>query len=62
MRENRQTKVKLIFKCYMIKERPDEEIIIAPFDFHSDIMNNLGGTDENELYNMMIEIMKEKID
>ena len=62
MRENRQTKVKLIFKCYMIKERPDGEAIIRPFNFHSDIMNILGGTDVNELYNMMIETIKEKID
>ena len=43
----------------MIKEGPDGEII-RPFDFHSDIKNNLGGTDENELYDMMIETIKEK--
>ena len=61
LRENRRTKVKLVFKCYMIKEGPDGEII-RPFDFHSGIMNNLGGTDENELYDMMIETIKEKID
>ena len=61
LRENRQTKVKLIFKCYMIKEGPDGEII-RPFDFHSEIKNNLGGTDEDELYDMVIETIKEKID
>ena len=36
LRENRQTKVKLIFKYYMIKEGPDGEII-RPFEFHSKI-------------------------
>ena len=32
LRENRQTEVKLIFKCYMIKEGPDGEII-RPLSF-----------------------------
>ena len=61
LRENRQTKVKLIFKCYMEKEK-DEEVIIGPFDFHSKIEVNLDGTDENELYEIMIDTIKEKID
>ena len=61
LRENRQTKVKLIFKCKMIKEGPDGEII-RPFDFHSGIMLNLAETDENELYDIMIETIKEKMD
>ena len=44
------------------KEKPDGEIIISPFDFHSDTMINLGRMDENELYDMMIETIKEKMD
>ena len=60
MRENKQTKVKLILKCNMIREGPDGEIIV-PADFHSNIEVNLDGTIENELYNMMIERIKEKI-
>ena len=48
LRENRQTKVKLIFKCNMIREGPDGEIK-RPFDFHSKIEVNLDQTDENEL-------------
>ena len=60
LRENRQTKVKLIFKCYMIKEGPDGEII-RPFDFHSKIGVNLEGTNENELYNNMLDTIEEKI-
>ena len=59
LRENRQTKVKLIFKCYMIKEGPDGEII-RPYEFHSKIEVNLEGTDENELYNML-DTIEEKI-
>ena len=60
LRENRQTKVKLIFKCYMIKEGPDGERI-RPFDFHYKIEVNLEGTDENELYNNMLDTIEEKI-
>ena len=58
--ENRQTKVKLIFKCYMIREGPDGEII-RPFDFHSKTEVNLEETDENELYNNMLDTIEEKI-
>ena len=60
LRENRQTKVKIIFKCYMIKEGPDGEII-RPFEFHSKIEVNLEGTGENELYNNMLDTIEEKI-
>ena len=61
LRENRETKVKLIFKCYMIKERPDGEIIIRQFDFHSKIEVNLEGSDEDDIYIIMTEIILEKI-
>ena len=61
LRENRQTKVKLIFKCNMEKEK-DEEVIIRPFNFHSNIEVNHDGTDENELYEIMIDTIKGKID
>ena len=60
LRENRQTKVKLIFKCYMIKEGPDGEII-RPLELHSKSEVNLEGTDENELYNNMLDTIEEKI-
>ena len=55
LRNNRRTKVKLIFKCNM--ERPSTlgEAVIKPADFHSDIEVNLDGTDERELYDTMIE-------
>ena len=61
LRENRETKVKLIFKCFMIKERPDGEIIIRQFDFHSKIEVNLEGSDEDDIYIIMTEIILEKI-
>ena len=60
LRENKQTKFKLIFKCNMIREK-DGEIIIRPFVFHSENMTNLEGTDENELYNIMIDMVEEGI-
>ena len=61
LRNNRGTKVKLIFKCYM--ERPSNlgETVIRPADFHSDIHINLDGTDENDIYIIMTERILEKM-
>ena len=65
LRENKPTIVKLIFKCEMQKEEEYEDgeiiIIIKPFDFHSEKEFNLEGTDENELYGVMIDTIEEKI-
>ena len=65
LRENKPTMVKLIFKCKMQKEEENEDgeiiIIIKPFDFHSEKEFNLEGTDENELYGVMIDTIEEKI-
>ena len=60
LRENKHTKVKLIFKCNMERER-DGEIIIRPFNYHSNMEINLEGTEENELYNNMLDRIEEKI-
>ena len=43
LRNNRNTKVKLILKCYMEFLTTNE---IKPADFHSNIEVNLDGTDE----------------
>ena len=61
LRNNRGTKVKLIFKCYI--ERPSNlgETIIKPADFHSDIHINLEGTDEDDIYITMTERILEKM-
>ena len=63
--ENKPTMVKLIFKCKMQKKEENEDgkiiIIIKPFDFHSDKELNLEGTDENELYNIMVDLIEERI-
>ena len=61
LRNNRRTKVKLIFECYMEKPSILGEIIIRPFAFHSEIHINLDGTDEEELYITMIEEVIEKM-
>ena len=53
-------KVKLDFYCNMIHTEK-EEIVIMPFQFHSDIELNLGATDEEELYEKMIGRIEEKI-
>ena len=53
-------KVKLDFHCNMIRET-DGEWIVMPFQFHSDIELNLGATDEEELYEKMIDRIEEKI-
>ena len=52
LRNNRNTKVKLIFKCNMHRLMTDE---ILPCGFHTDIEVNLDGTDERELYDTMVE-------
>ena len=61
LRNNRGTRVKLIFKCYM--ERPSNlgETVIKPADFHSDIHDNLEGTDEDDIYIIMTERILEKM-
>ena len=60
LRENRQTKVKLIFKCNMIREGPDRAII-KPANFHSNNHINLDGTDEDDIYIIMTERILEKM-
>ena len=61
LRNNRRTKVKLIFKCNMEKPSTLGETVIKPADFHSDIEVNLDGTDEIELYDTMVESIIEKM-
>ena len=61
LRNNRRTKVKLIFKCYMEKPSILGEIVIQPFAFHSNIEVNLDGTDEEEPYITMVEKIIEKM-
>ena len=53
-------KVKLDFHCNMARY-DNEELVIMPFQFHSDIELNLGTTDEEELYKKMIDRIEEKI-
>ena len=58
LRNNRETKVKLILRCNMHLLRTNE---IKPYVFHSDIEINLDGTDEKELYDTMVERVLEEI-
>ena len=58
LRNNRRTTVKLIFKCNMYHTIKD---IIREFAFHSNIEVNLEGTDEYDIYDIMTEIILEKI-
>ena len=61
LRNNRETKIKLIFKCNM--ERPSTlgETVIKPADFSSEIHINLDGTDEEDIYITMIERILENM-
>ena len=61
LRNNRITKVKLIFKSNMERDNTPEEMVIKPADFHSDIEVNLDGTDEKELYDTMVERILENM-
>ena len=58
LRNNHNTKVKLILKCYMISERDN---LIKDFPFHSEIEINVEGTDENEIYTTMTDTILERI-
>ena len=57
LRNNRRTKVKIIFKCYIQMLKTNE---IKQADFHSGIEVTLDGTDEKDLYDTMIEGILEK--
>ena len=58
LRNNRNTKVKLILKCYMISERDN---LIKDFPFHSGIEINVEGTNVNEIYTTMTDTILERI-
>ena len=61
LRNNRRTKVKLILKCIMEKGITPEEIKIELADFLSKNEVNLDGTNEDDLYFMMTDIILEKL-
>ena len=54
-------KVKLDFYCNMKRHVLDIGKVIKPFEFHSDIELNSTATDENELYDTMIDRIEHKI-
>ena len=58
LRNNRNTKVKLILKCYMISEKNN---LIKDFPFYSNIEVNLEGTDEDDIYIIMTDTILERI-
>ena len=58
LRNNRNTKVKLILKCYMLSEKDN---LIRDFPFHSGIEVNVEGTDENDIYITMTDTILERI-
>ena len=58
LRNKRNTKVKLILKCFMISERDN---LIKDFPFHSEIKINVEGTNENEIYTTMTDTILERI-
>ena len=55
LQNNRRTKVKLIFRCWMERTSILGETIIKKFAFHSNIETNLEGTDEDDIYITMTE-------
>ena len=61
LRRNKQTKVKLVFNCLMERTVLDVGIDIKPFRFNSRHELNLQSTDENELYDTMVDRIEEEI-
>ena len=61
LQNNRRTKVKLIFKCWMERSSTLGEPLIKEFAFHSENYINLEGTDEDDIYITMAERILEKM-
>ena len=64
LRRNKPTKVKLIFRCKMLKDQGKDKVfrfLIKEFAFHSNIETNLESTDATELYFQMIDLIEERI-
>ena len=59
--KNKGIKVKLDFHCYMSKEIGGGDLMIMPFQFHSNIEFNLEATNERFLYLKMISRIEEKM-
>ena len=60
LKKNKGIKVKLDFHCFMHKNMEGGRII-KRFEFHSRIELNLAETDENELYETMVDTIESKI-
>ena len=60
LKNNRRTKVKMVLRSYMEK-LGSSGAVIKPVTFHSNIEVSLDGTDEEELYDTMVEQILEKI-
>ena len=61
-KDNCKTKVKMILKCNMERTNLQAgEVITQEASFHSMIKVNLEGTDLDELYNEMIEVVLERL-
>ena len=62
MRENRQTRVRMILNCEMTrKELFSESTQILNTFFHSETVENLEGTDESVIYDGSIQTIEERI-
>ena len=62
LKENRQTKTKMILNCEMQRTvMSSGEVIQDPASFHSHIEVNLEGSDENEMFYEMTERILENI-
>ena len=62
MRENRRTRVRMILTCEMTREELfSENIQILNSFFHSEMVENLEGTDESVIYNTFVQTIEERI-
>ena len=66
LRRNKSTKVKLVFRCKMVLDTGENggemrRYILREFAFSSAIELNLQSTDEDELYQQMIDLIEERI-
>ena len=58
IKNNRNTKVKLIYRCNVESIKASE---VKKYAFHSNIEVNLDGTDEKDLYDTIVDRILENI-
>ena len=61
MRDNRQTKIKMILSCKMVREYENGSVQLYDSFFHTKVIENLRETDESQAFAEMYDTATESI-